>query len=135
VVLELRCRRAFNTVIEVLRDGLTVVEVAELYGVSRQAVHGWLRRYSARGEWVTPGSSASSWSTVAVNSGGVMMRWRSVTGQSVPDRAHASEARRPGIWFRWVAPAAQCPMSRIAASTTQNQSQPVSPRPGVYSST
>jgi hypothetical protein len=50
VVLELRCRRAFNTVIEVLRDGLTVVEVAELYGVSCQAVHGWLRRYSARGD-------------------------------------------------------------------------------------
>jgi hypothetical protein len=27
-----------------------VVEVAELYGISRQAVHGWLRRYSARGD-------------------------------------------------------------------------------------
>ena len=40
----------FNTVIEVLRDRLTVVEVAELYVVSRQAVHGWLRRYSARGD-------------------------------------------------------------------------------------
>jgi hypothetical protein len=28
---------------EVLRDGLTVIEVVERYGVSRQAVHGWLR--------------------------------------------------------------------------------------------
>jgi transposase len=28
---------------------LTVVEVAERYGVSRQAVHGWLRRYAAGG--------------------------------------------------------------------------------------
>jgi transposase len=32
---------------EVLRDGLTVVEVADRDGVSRQAVHGWLRRYAA----------------------------------------------------------------------------------------
>ena len=39
----------FNAVMEVLRDGLTVVEVAERYGVSRQAVHGWLRRYAAGG--------------------------------------------------------------------------------------
>jgi DNA-binding NarL/FixJ family response regulator len=30
----------FNAVMEVLRDGLTVVEVAERYGVSRQTVHG-----------------------------------------------------------------------------------------------
>ena len=50
MVLELRVEEPFNTVIEVLRDGLTVVEVAELYSVSRQAVHGWLRRYSARGD-------------------------------------------------------------------------------------
>jgi transposase InsO family protein len=33
----------------VLRDGLTVVEVADRYGVSRQAVHGWLRRYTNGG--------------------------------------------------------------------------------------
>jgi hypothetical protein len=46
----------------------------------------------------------------------------------------ASEGRLPGSWLRWVALAPQCPMSRIAASTTQNQSQPLSPRPGVYSS-
>jgi transposase InsO family protein len=39
----------FNAVMEVLRDGLTVTEVAERYGVSRQAVHGWLRRYRASG--------------------------------------------------------------------------------------
>jgi hypothetical protein len=39
----------FNAVLEVLRDGLKVVEVAERYGVSRQAVHGWLRRYAADG--------------------------------------------------------------------------------------
>jgi transposase-like protein len=32
-----------------MRDGLTVTEVAERYGVSRQAVHGWLRRYRTGG--------------------------------------------------------------------------------------
>jgi transposase InsO family protein len=39
----------FNAVMEVLRDGLTVVEVANRYSVSRQAVHGWLRRYRSGG--------------------------------------------------------------------------------------
>jgi transposase len=34
---------------EVIRDGLRVVEVADRYGVSRQAVHGWLRRYTNGG--------------------------------------------------------------------------------------
>jgi hypothetical protein len=43
VLLELTVvEQRFNAVMEVLRDGLTVVEVAERYGVSRQAVHGWL---------------------------------------------------------------------------------------------
>ena len=44
-VAEQRC----NAVMELLRDGLTVIEVAERYGVSRQAVHGWLRRYANGG--------------------------------------------------------------------------------------
>ena len=35
----------FNAVMEVVRDGLAVTEVAERYGVSRQTVHSWLRRY------------------------------------------------------------------------------------------
>jgi len=34
---------------EVLRDGLTVTEVADRHGVSRQAVHSWLRRYTNGG--------------------------------------------------------------------------------------
>src|SRR5215207_165368 len=34
---------------EVLRDGLTVIEVADRYGVSRQTVHGWLGRYRSGG--------------------------------------------------------------------------------------
>ena len=39
----------FNAVMEVIRDGLKVIEVAERYGVSRQTVHGWLRRYRTGG--------------------------------------------------------------------------------------
>ena len=46
----------FNAVMEVLGDGLTVIEVADRCGVSRQAVHSWLRRY-ASGAW-TPWPTA-----------------------------------------------------------------------------
>jgi transposase len=50
VLLELTVvEQRFNAVMEVIRDGLTVIEVAERYGVSRQTVHGWLRRYAAGG--------------------------------------------------------------------------------------
>jgi hypothetical protein len=36
-------------VTEVIRDGLTMTEVAGRYGVSRQSVHNWLRRYAGGG--------------------------------------------------------------------------------------
>jgi transposase-like protein len=50
VLLELTvAEQRFNAVMEVMRDGLTVIEVAERYGVSRQTVHGWLRRYRTGG--------------------------------------------------------------------------------------
>jgi transposase len=50
VLLELTvAEQRFNAVMEVLRDGLTVIEVADRYGVSRQTVHGWLRRYRTGG--------------------------------------------------------------------------------------
>jgi len=50
VLLELTvAEQRFNAVMEVLRDGLTVIEVAERYGVSRQTVHSWLRRYRTGG--------------------------------------------------------------------------------------
>jgi transposase InsO family protein len=50
VLLELTvAEQRFNAVMEVLRDGLTVTEVAERYEVSRQAVHSWLRRYASGG--------------------------------------------------------------------------------------
>jgi transposase-like protein len=48
VLVELTvAEQRFNAVMEVLRDGLTVIEVAARYGVSRQAAHGWLRRPGA----------------------------------------------------------------------------------------
>jgi transposase InsO family protein len=50
VLLELTvAEQRFNAVMEVVRDGLTVIEVAERYKVSRQTVHGWLRRYRTGG--------------------------------------------------------------------------------------
>ena len=36
-------------VLEVLRDGASVTEVALRFGVTRQTVHRWLRRYASRG--------------------------------------------------------------------------------------
>jgi Homeodomain-like domain len=39
----------FQAVLEVLNDGATVTDVARRYGVARQTVHEWLRKYAARG--------------------------------------------------------------------------------------
>ena len=39
----------YDAVKEVIVDGLTVVEVAERYGVARQTVHKWIRRYREGG--------------------------------------------------------------------------------------
>jgi transposase-like protein len=39
----------YKAVLEVLNDGASVTDVARRYGAGRQAVHGWLRRYSAEG--------------------------------------------------------------------------------------
>jgi transposase InsO family protein len=39
----------YQAVLEVLNDGATVTGVARRYGVARQTVHGWLRRYADRG--------------------------------------------------------------------------------------
>lgn len=44
-----KMEQRYEAVLGVLRDGLTVREVAEAFGVSRQAVHKWLRRYEAGG--------------------------------------------------------------------------------------
>ncbi len=39
----------YHAVMEVLAGGVSVSEVAERYGVSRQSVHTWVRRYRAEG--------------------------------------------------------------------------------------
>jgi transposase InsO family protein len=39
----------YQAVLEVLNDGATVTDVARRYGVARQTVHEWLRKYAARG--------------------------------------------------------------------------------------
>jgi transposase InsO family protein len=50
VLLELTvAEQRFNAVMEVIRDGLTVIEVADRYGMSRQTIHGWLGRYRTGG--------------------------------------------------------------------------------------
>jgi transposase-like protein len=50
VLVELsKMEQRYQAVLAVQVDGLTVVEVAEKWGVSRQTVHAWLRRYEAAG--------------------------------------------------------------------------------------
>jgi transposase InsO family protein len=39
----------YRAVLEVLEEGVSVTEVARRYGVARQTVHGWLRRYAEGG--------------------------------------------------------------------------------------
>lgn len=39
----------FQAVLEVINDGAKVTDVARRYGVARQTVHAWLRRYAASG--------------------------------------------------------------------------------------
>ena len=39
----------YQAVLEVLSDGATVTDVVRRYGVARQTVHEWLRKYAARG--------------------------------------------------------------------------------------
>lgn len=52
----------YQAVLEVLNDGVSVTEVAARFGVTRQSVHRWLRRYAAQGlaglvdESTVPGS-------------------------------------------------------------------------------
>lgn len=39
----------YQAVLELLNDGATVTDVARRYGVARQTVHEWLRKYAAEG--------------------------------------------------------------------------------------
>ncbi len=48
MLVELRLvEQRYQAVLEVPNDGATVTDVARRYGVARQTVHGWLRRYAA----------------------------------------------------------------------------------------
>ena len=44
-----KMEQRYDAVLGVIRDGFTVTEVATKFGVSRQAVHTWLKRYEAGG--------------------------------------------------------------------------------------
>ena len=44
-----KMEQRYDAVLGVIRDGLTVTEVAEAFGVSRQSIHAWLRRYEQGG--------------------------------------------------------------------------------------
>ena len=39
----------YQTVLAVIRDGVSIVEVANRFGVSHQSVHSWLLRYEMEG--------------------------------------------------------------------------------------
>ena len=39
----------YQAVLEVLNDGVSITEVAARFGVTRQSVHRWLKRYAAQG--------------------------------------------------------------------------------------
>jgi transposase-like protein len=50
VLVELtKMEQRYDAVLGVIRDGYTVSEVAQAYGVSRQSIHSWLARYEAGG--------------------------------------------------------------------------------------
>ena len=44
-----KMEQRYDAVLGVIRDGYTVSEVAQAYGVSRQSIHSWLARYEAGG--------------------------------------------------------------------------------------
>lgn len=50
MLVEMRLvEQRYQTVLEVLNDGASVVDVARRYSVARQTVHDWLRKYAAKG--------------------------------------------------------------------------------------
>jgi transposase-like protein len=50
VLVELRLvEQRYQAVLEVLDEGASATDVARRFGVARQTVHGWLRKYAASG--------------------------------------------------------------------------------------
>ena len=44
-----KMEQRYDAVLGVIRDGFTVTEVAQKFGVSRQSVHTWMQRYEEGG--------------------------------------------------------------------------------------
>ena len=44
-----KMEQRYDAVLGVIRDGFTVTEVAQKFGVTRQSVHSWLQRHEAGG--------------------------------------------------------------------------------------
>ena len=65
-----KMEQRYQAVMAVQVDGLTVTEVAEKFGVSRQTVHAWLRRYEAGGLEALGGPVASAGVVSASDAGG-----------------------------------------------------------------
>ncbi len=49
MLVELGLWTALSAVLEVVNQGATVTDVAVRFGVTRQTVHRWLRRYATKG--------------------------------------------------------------------------------------
>ena len=101
-----------SAVLEVVNDGVSVTEVAERFGVTRQSVHRWLRRYATHGlaglvdQSTAPGSCPHQM-TPQVEARIVEMRmehpgWgraRSVTGSAATVWIRSRAGRRStGVW-------------------------------------
>ncbi len=61
VLMELsKVDQCYDAVLAVMRDGLTISEAAITYGVSRQTIYRWMRRYE-EGGLVGFGSMGDNW--------------------------------------------------------------------------
>lgn len=107
-VVELR----YQAVLEVLRDGATVTDVAKRNGVTRQTVHAWLRKYAAKGlagladgsakplscpHQMTPEIEARIVALRRANEGGALGRWRTSWSWSCCCRCRVCR-RSIGVW-------------------------------------
>jgi hypothetical protein len=90
----------YRAVLEV-QAGVSVTEVAERYGVSRQSVHAWLRRYGVEGSVRSCGSLApAGWAPVAVGCEGGGGDLRAAPGASpvgAPPAGVRDGPARPGV--------------------------------------
>jgi transposase len=118
----------YDAVMEVVRDGLPVTVVAERYGVARQSVHGWLRRYRDGGlEGLTDRShrrvSCPHQMPAAVEARVCELRrahpgWgRSGCATSSPERAWRRCRRGQGCIGRWSATASSSQGCAAAGGT------------------